>query len=321
MKLVESINCELKRLVKEAGPVTIFGQNIDAGSYLGGLTRGLASVNSGLTLNTPNSENLLVGLGYGLMSADVPSIYFMKQTDFLCLAIDQLVNTHNIFQLRPPKTSFAIIPVCVDSGFEGPQSSLNNLDDIGAVSGIPIFSVATAFDVQNIFSRYLFAPGIKIIAISQQQLKKEIISSPGESLDGEERLVRYRRGKDVDVFCFNFAISYGLKLTEELRSEGIDSSLFSINPRAPTDVASLLSNWVPENDVAVFIDDGKSRSKSYQTVERFMLERGLKNRPIVLARSPSSKLLPPSEDRLCIDYRKEVSRIKAMIVRKKTCSG
>ena len=54
----------------------VFGQNINAGSCLSGLTRGLSGPNNNITvLNTPNSENCLVGVGFGLMLNDVHSIF------------------------------------------------------------------------------------------------------------------------------------------------------------------------------------------------------------------------------------------------------
>ena len=126
MKYVQYINSLLKEHISNNEHLVLYGQNIDAGSCLSGLTRGLSSFNDGLTINTPNSENSLVGVGYGLMLNDVSSIFFMKQMDFLLLGIDQLVNTYNLIRQTKPSASFTIFPVTVDSGYEGPQSSLNN---------------------------------------------------------------------------------------------------------------------------------------------------------------------------------------------------
>ena len=114
--------------------IVIFGQNIDAGSCLSGLTRGLGKVNNGLTINTPNCENTLVGVGFGLMLNSTSSIFFMKQQDFLLLGIDHLVNTYNIVRQHNPQASFTIFPVIVDSGYEGAQSALNNFNDFSANS-------------------------------------------------------------------------------------------------------------------------------------------------------------------------------------------
>ena len=128
MKFVEYINLKLKEQIDKTDNLVVFGQNINAGSCLSGLTRGLSGPNNNITvLNTPNSENCLVGVGFGLMLNDVHSIFFMKQLDFLLLGIDQIVNTYNVLRQTDHTTSFTIFPITMDSGYEGPQASLNNL--------------------------------------------------------------------------------------------------------------------------------------------------------------------------------------------------
>ena len=96
MKYVQFVNSLIKNIIEKKKNLVLYGQNINAASCLSGLTRGLGDINSGLTINTPNSENTLVGVGFGLMLNNTSSIFFMKQMDFLLLGIDHLVNTYNI---------------------------------------------------------------------------------------------------------------------------------------------------------------------------------------------------------------------------------
>ena len=98
----------IKKAVKKNQSSVLYGQNINAGSCLGGLTRGVSEINNGMTLNTPNIENTLVGVGFGLMLSSVNSVFFMKQFDFLLLGIDHLVNTYNVIRQTQPKASFTI---------------------------------------------------------------------------------------------------------------------------------------------------------------------------------------------------------------------
>ena len=78
--------------------LVLFGQNINAGSCLGGLTRNLKVKENSKVINSTNSENTLCGFGFGLLIGGVNSILFMKQLDFLLLGIDHLVNTFNIIR-------------------------------------------------------------------------------------------------------------------------------------------------------------------------------------------------------------------------------
>ena len=59
MKYVQFLNSVLKNVIQEETDLVLYGQNINAGSCLSGLTRGLGDVNRGLTINTQNSENTL----------------------------------------------------------------------------------------------------------------------------------------------------------------------------------------------------------------------------------------------------------------------
>ena len=90
---VQYINGKIKRQFSEYNHSVIFGQNIVAGSRISGLGAGLDQIDNCLALNTINSENSLVGLGFGLSLCEIPSMFLMKQHDFALLGLDQLVNT------------------------------------------------------------------------------------------------------------------------------------------------------------------------------------------------------------------------------------
>ena len=62
MKYVEYINALIRQKVLETEGMVLFGQNINAGSCLSGLTKNLQVQKGGLILNTQNSENTLCGV-------------------------------------------------------------------------------------------------------------------------------------------------------------------------------------------------------------------------------------------------------------------
>ncbi len=73
----------------------LFGENIDTGSRIAGLARGLKVNPAGRILNVGNCELTHIGLGLGMMLDGGNAVVFMKQLDFLLLGIDQMVNTFN----------------------------------------------------------------------------------------------------------------------------------------------------------------------------------------------------------------------------------
>src|SRR5688572_19494537 len=111
------------------GPVLLYGENIDTGSRISGLARGLKVNPGGRILNVGDCELTHCGVGFGIMLDGGNAVLFMKQLDFLLLGIDQVVNTYNFIRAyRPTVTlgSFTIFLIVCDQGLQGPQSSLNS---------------------------------------------------------------------------------------------------------------------------------------------------------------------------------------------------
>ena len=168
MKYIQFVNEQIRKRVARAEYIVLYGQNVSAGSCIGGLTRNLKTGKGGCIINTPNSENTLTGAGFGMMLGGVDSIFFMKQLDFLLLGMDHLVNTWNFIRTRNPKASFTIVPVIVDLGYQGMQSSFNNLGDMCSTARIKGYTVTNLFDTEKIISTQLVSPGFRIIGVSQR---------------------------------------------------------------------------------------------------------------------------------------------------------
>ena len=64
MKYIEFVNNLLKDEVAKHEELVIFGQNVSAGSCIGGMTRGLPIPKNGRIINSTNSENSLCGFGF-----------------------------------------------------------------------------------------------------------------------------------------------------------------------------------------------------------------------------------------------------------------
>ena len=161
----------------------------------------------------------------------------MKQLDFLLLSIDQIVNTYNIIRMSEPSASFTIFPITVDSGFEGPQSSLNNLDDFCSIAGVEGFSVTNSVDATYIINNYLSSPGFRILTVGQKSLKKEIIELDLVHYDDKYNFFHYKYGKDVTIITFNQSLNYGLELMRKFELEGISTSFFSYNAHQMTSLS------------------------------------------------------------------------------------
>lgn len=297
---VAHLNGALKTRFDAQERAVLFGQNVVTGSCLSGLTRGIKSAGQRLAINTPNIENTLAGMGFGLMLEGVPAIFAMKQQDFLLLGVDQLVNTWNILRRRNHTASFTILQVIVDSGYEGPQSALNNLPDLCSIGRIEGFTINTAADAEAVLDAQLFAPGFRIIGVSQRLWRKEIAAWDAPVWSSTDAgLQRYSDGGDATVVSFNLAWEQGAALCATMRERGQSPAFFHV-------AAGHVIDWEPilrsagKTRRLVILDDSKSVNRTSQHLALAAYRRGV-GQVAIVNREVHDGTLRPHADLFTID--------------------
>lgn len=308
MKYVEFINDIIKKKVLEPERILLFGQNISAGSCISGFTRGLKVKPGSQIINSPNCENTLCGIGLGAMMNGVDAIFFMKQLDFLLLGIDQLVNTYNIARRKSPKSSFTIMPVIVDSGYEGPQSALNNLPDFCSIARIPGYTITNKTDADEILNKHMIAPGFRIICISQRLMKKEILEPSCISMNEDSSLFQYTQGGDATIVCFNLSLPYGLEIYRRMKKNNLNGSLFSVNAALPVSWERIVKD-VQRTKQVIIIDDSKSVNTPWQSLLNELHAKGDLKKYQIVQRSYEGYWCRPNHDLLEINYDKVIADI------------
>ena len=320
MKYLEFINKKIKENVAMHEKLVLFGQNINAGSCLGGLTRGLKVKNDSLIINSTNSENSLCGFGFGLMMSNISSIFFMKQLDFLLLGIDHLVNTFNIIrnnQQMISNASFTIMPIIVDSGFQGPQSSHNNLGDFCSIARIKGYTITNKFDAEKIIDSKLLSPGFRIIGVSQRLFKNEIIEPENVVFVNDEfSLFQYTDGKDVTIVCFNFSFPQGWDIMYKLKEKGIESSLFNVNSPVSINWEKIIEN-VGKTKKIIVIDDSKSVNVNCDALLAEICGNINLIKKIVFKKKLDKNWLNPIDDQMELDFDLIISEIMDESIKQK----
>lgn len=258
MSYVSDLNAKICAAAARTENAVVFGQNVSAGSCLSGLTRGIDQTGA-TVINTPNLENTLVGTGFGLMMSGVPGAFFMKQQDFLLLGVDHLVNTYNLIRRQDTGAgSFTIVQIVVDSGYEGPQSALNNLPDLCSLARIDGYAVGNAHDADALIDAELFAPGFRILSVSQRLFRREMPAWTGD-VDplGDGTLIRYATGGDVTIVSLNFAYEQGAALFQACQGYGLSASFFSSNALGESDWSAVIGDAARTGRL-VILDDTKS---------------------------------------------------------------
>jgi pyruvate/2-oxoglutarate/acetoin dehydrogenase E1 component len=298
---VEYINARIRTRMSSAERLIAYGQNIAAGSHLSGLTRGLAGGRGSSIINTPNIENALAGIGFGVMLRGMSAIFFCKQQDFLLLGMDHIVNTYNAIRHRSGLGSFSIVAIVVDSGFEGPQSGLHNLSDICSIAQVPGYLIAGSYDADIIIDRHLISPGFRLIGVSQRLFRTPVIGlqgMPSSTADGD--IIQYSDGGDATVVAFGLALPQAIAITRAIDAAHRTSALFSVSNVWMPDWTAILSSLAHTGRL-VIVDDGKSANRQS---DRFLKDALLHCRPkavVDVGRRFSIDWAKPNADQLEVD--------------------
>lgn len=256
-RILVSETASIRRLV-------VYGENINKGSCIVGVARGLKVHESGRIINVGNCESTHCGLGFGLMMKGISSILFVKQLDFMLLGMDHFVNTYNIIRCHREASSlgsFTIVTVVCDQGYQGPQSSFNALGDICSLAQVPGYTLTNEQDASLVLKTQLQKPGFRFIALSQRLFPAEITRLGTVYQAEDASLFQYSEGKDVTIVCFNFSLPEGVHLQKALSADGLGASLFSVNAVPGASWKRILESARKTQNVVV-LDDSKSTSQS-----------------------------------------------------------
>lgn len=298
---ISHINALIRARVERTPKLVCYGQNITAGSCLSGLTRDLKPGPESRVINTQNSEYTLIGLGFGLMMRGVSGIYFMKQQDFLLFGLDHLVNTWNVVRTLNPSASYTALSIVVDSGYEGPQSRLNNFADFCSMARVQGYAITNHDDAAIVLDRHLVAPGFRMIGVSQRLFRETPLQFDGAAAaDPAGTVVRYAGGTEATIVCFNFSLPQGAELHRRLVTSGISASLFSAPGMLIDDWSAILAD-VGRTRRLVILDDSRSSHKTSQQLELAARRAGAADTIVVRERSAADQVFAPNADTFTVD--------------------
>jgi len=257
---ITAVNQLIASEVARISNVVLYGENINKGSHISGLTRNLKVQEGGRIINIGNCEATHCGVGFGLMLNGVSSVLFVKQLDFMLLGMDHFVSTYNFTRCHCEPSSlgsFTIIVVVCDQGFQGPQSSFNALGDICSLARVPGYTITNNQDAAHVLRTQLRNPGFRFIALSQRLFPTEFMNLEMVYAADDSSVFQYTAGENITIVCFNFALPEGHILQKILLDHGITSSLFSVN-HVPQQNWERIKQSVAQTRKLVVIDDSKS---------------------------------------------------------------
>ncbi len=260
---ISQIIGQVNLVTEKCGPILLFGENIDTGSRIAGLARGLKVNPAGRIQNVGNCELTHCGVGLGMLLDGGQAALFIKQLDFMLLGLDQICNTFNFIRAYRPRNSwgsFTIFVIVCDQGYQGPQSSLNGAGDFASLANIPVYCLNGAEDASQVIENHFASPGFRIICLSQRLFGAPALETAAEWVSNDNSIFRYKSGSGTTLVSFNFSLRDSLDMDAKLRGADVQSDVFHVNFVPGMDMAPIVESCRRTGRLIV-VDDSKTVTK------------------------------------------------------------
>jgi acetoin:2,6-dichlorophenolindophenol oxidoreductase subunit beta len=241
---LEAIREAQAKLLREDDRVFIYGQDI-GGSFGGAFkaTKGLAKEFPGRILNTPISEDAMVGTAIGAALEGMRPIVEMQFADFSSIALNQILNNAGTHYWR---TNIPVpITVRLPSGGTKGSGPFHSQCMEAMYAHYPGLVVMTPATVEDAYTMLLDAVAIDdpVVYCEHKYLYYHLKADelPKTSLPiGKARIVR--PGRDLSIVTYSAMVHEALAVAEEFRANGFEIEVVDLRTVKPLDTDTVLAS-------------------------------------------------------------------------------
>jgi acetoin:2,6-dichlorophenolindophenol oxidoreductase subunit beta len=240
---LEAIREAQARALTDDPRVFIYGQDVGAFGGAFKATKNLAQQFAGRVLDSPISEDAMVGLGVGAAIEGLRPILEMQFADFSTIAFNQIVNqAATLFWRTNVPCPITIRLPCGGTSGSGPFHSQSMETIYAHYPGLVVLTPAT---VEDAYSMLLEAVAIDDPVLFCEHkllyyhLKAEKL--PTEALPvGKARLARV--GRDMTIVAYSAMVHEALAAADELVTEGYQIEVVDLRSVKPLDTDTVMAS-------------------------------------------------------------------------------
>src|SRR2546427_4640508 len=241
---LEAIREAQAKLLRDDERVFIYGQ--DVGGTFGGAfkaTKGLAKEFPGRVLNTPISEDAIVGTAIGAALEGMRPIVEMQFADFSSVALNQILNNAGTTYWRTQMP--CPITVRLPSGGTKGSGPFHSQSMESLYAHYPGLIVMTPATVEDAYSMLLEAVAIDdpVIFCEHKYLYYHLKAEklPTEAMPvGKARIAR--AGRDMTIVAYSAMVHEALAVADELASERTEVEVVDLRSVKPLDTDTVMAS-------------------------------------------------------------------------------
>lgn len=209
-------------------------------------------------IDTPISENSFVGIGVGAAMTGLRPVVELMFSDFLALAMDQLVNhAAKIHYMYDGQVTVPLVLRTPMGGYRGYGAS-HSQTPAGWLMNVPGIKIAAPFTPQDAYDllRAAIRDDNPVVVFEHKLLygmKGNVAESAPIPRLGEARILR--PGKHVTLVGYSYVLTLALEAAEELAAEGIEVEVIDLRTLKPMDTETLFES-VRRTGRMVVVEEG-----------------------------------------------------------------
>lgn len=240
---LEAIREAQARLLRDDPRVFIYGQDVGAFGGAFKATKKLAEEFPGRVLDSPISEDAMVGAAVGAAIAGMRPILEMQFADFSTVGFNQIVNQAATLYWRT-ETPCPIV-IRFPSGGTSGGGPFHSQSIEAIYSHYPGLVVMTPATVEDVYSMLIEAVAIDdpVLFFEHKYLYYHLKADalPTEALPaGEARIAR--QGRDATIVTYGAMLHESLAAASELADEGTELEIVDLRTVRPIDTDTVLAS-------------------------------------------------------------------------------
>ncbi len=257
----EAIRETLDEELSNDKSVFLIGEDI--GTYGGafGVTKGLfEKYGPNRIIDSPMSEQAIVGLGIGAALNGLKPIVEIMFMDFITLTYDQIFNHASIFSYLSNGTIPVPLVIRTPAGGGRGYGATHSKTLIAPLMHVPGIKIVAPSNVRE--AKGLLKAAIKdrnpVIFIEHKSLyqkKEDVIDAPDYIPLGKARIIK--EGKDLLIISFSKAVNDCLSVANKLEKEGVSVEVIDLRTIKPLDI-ELIKQSVEKIGKVLIVEEGYS---------------------------------------------------------------
>jgi pyruvate dehydrogenase E1 component beta subunit len=250
-----AFNEGLRQVMSEDPDVFVAGEDVGIQGGVFGAFAGLADeFGVRRAVDTPISEQAIVGLGIGAAVAGLRPVVDLMFMDFVMVAMDQIAN--QAAKLKYMFGGSAQLPLTITTaGGAGLSAAAQHSQSLEAmlchVPGLKVIMPTTPYDMKGLLIASVRENNPTVLVQHKRMFgtKGEVPEDPYEVPLGLARVAR--PGTDVSIVSYSRMADESLKAAGLLADEGVDCEVIDLRTVSPLDVDTVVESVRKTNRVVV----------------------------------------------------------------------